>query len=213
MAKIPPLILNPDNPVWQQQEEEQNRQYFFARLFFKTDETVEEFYNRMVIEYTTNGKEGFLKYAPYSLHYFRLLCTQHHWLKRRDAFQKYENKKLFSEMDRIDRESKVEIFKLENEAELIIWKKIIEEDENGNLTPAGAEHWAKAGKTTKDSKNRDLNKPKDINKLDSDVDGKIEVSSEKKVEDGFSEEEWEAIQKATSKSTDEFLEENESQLQ
>ncbi len=200
MSTIPALILK--DPIWEQQEEEQNKQYFFAGLFIRCDDTVEEFYHRMDMEYTSNGKEGFLKYAPYSLTYFRTLCTQHKWIERRVAFQKHRDEKLFAEMDEIDRESKLEIFKYENEAELRIWRRL----SLAELTPAGMEHLAKAGKLTKDSKNRDLGKPKDITKIDADIEADVEGSISEQNIFKYSDEEMQRIQNISNDNED-FLDE------
>ncbi len=200
MAKIPALILQGN--IWEQQENESNRQYFFGRLFIRWDDTVEEFYNRMILEYESNGKKGFLNYVPYTLDYFRLLCTQHKWIERRAAFQRHRDEKLFAEMDEIDRASKLEIFKYENEAEIRIWRRLV----NGELTPAGMEHLAKAGKMTKDSKNRDLGKPKDITKIDADIDAEVENSIIEQNIFKYSDEEMERIQNISNDNED-FLDE------
>lgn len=197
MATIPPLILK--HPIWEQQEDEKARHYFFAGLFIRCEDTVEEFHSRMHLEYTSNGKEGFLKYVPYSLTYFQMLCTQHKWLERREAFQKHENEKLFSEMDKIERASKLEIFELEDKAEIRIWRKLAYADK---ITPAGMEHLAKAGKMTKDSKNRDLGKPKDISKIDADVDAEVETSVGEQNIFKYSPEEMERIQKISNTNED-----------
>ena len=156
----------------------------------------------MILEYESNGKKGFLNYVPYTLDYFRLLCTQHKWIERRAAFQRHRDEKMFAEMDEIDRASKLEIFKYENEAEIRIWRRLV----NGELTPAGMEHLAKAGKMTKDSKNRDLGKPKDITKIDADIDAEVENSIIEQNIFKYSDEEMERIQNISNDNED-FLDE------
>ena len=177
MPKIAPLNLT--SPEWEKQEGENNRQYFFAALFIRSDETVEEFYNRMVVEYSSNGKEGFLEYAPYTLDYFRVLCTQHKWIERRELKKTYELDKIFSELDEIENERKVERFRLKENIEFEALEKLEDKVKyDDKLTGGQFKDYTQGVRNLQDSRNIDREKPTDYSKqkVEAEVEAGVETN-------------------------------------
>lgn len=177
MAKIPPLILS--SPEWEKQEGENNRQYFFASLFIRCDDTVEEFHTRMNHEYTTNGKEGFLSYAPYTLDYFRELCTQHKWIARREAKRTHDINKLFNELDEIENDRKVERFKLKEDIEFKALEKLEDKVKfDDKLTGGQFKDFTQGIRNLQDSRNIDREKPTDYSKqkVEAEVEAGVETN-------------------------------------
>ena len=179
MPKIAPLNLT--SPEWEKQDGESNRQYFFEGLFIRSDETVEEFHSRMVVEYSSNGKKGFLNYAPYSLDYFRVLCTQHKWIERREAKKTYELDKLFNELDEIENNRKVERFKLKESIEFEALEKL-----DDKLTGGQFKDYTQGVRNLQDSRNIDREKPTDYSKQKVEAEVEAGVETNLKVENNKS---------------------------
>lgn len=181
MPKIAPLNLT--SPEWEKQDHESNRQYFFAGLFIRSDETVEEFHSRMVTEYSSKGKEGFLNYAPYSLDYFRVLCTQHKWIGRREAKKTYELDKLFNELDEIENNRKVERFKLKESIEFEALEKLEDKVKyDDKLTGGQFKDYTQGVRNLQDSRNIDREKPTDYSKQKVEAEVEAGVETNLKVE-------------------------------
>lgn len=177
MPKIAPLILS--SPEWEKQEGENNRQYFFARLFMRCDDTVEEFHQRMVTEYSTNGKAGFLNYAPYTLNYFRDLCTQHKWIERREAKQTHDLNKIFNELDEIENARKVERFQLKEDIEYEVLDKLNDKVKyDDKLTGGQFKDFTQGIRNIQDSRNIDREKPTDYSKqkVEAEVEAGVETN-------------------------------------
>ncbi len=177
MAKIAALILS--SPEWEKQEGESNRQYFFAGLFIRSDETVEDFYNRMIAEYKSNGKRGFLKYAPYTLEYFRVLCTQHKWIVRREAKKTHDIDKIFNELDEIENDRKIERFRLKENIEFKALEKLenkVKYDEK--LSGGQFKDFTQGVRNLQDSRNIDREKPTDYSKqkVEAEVEAGVETN-------------------------------------
>ncbi|MBO7444571.1 MAG: hypothetical protein J6T69_07120 [Methanobrevibacter sp.] len=182
MPNLQPLNLT--SPEWEKQEGESNRHYFFAGLFIRSDETVEEFHSRMNEEYVTNGKEGFLDYAPYSLHYFRELCTAHKWIARRELKKTHELDKMFNEMDVIENDRKIERFKLKENIEFEALEKLedkVKFDEK--LTGGQFKDFTQGVRNLQDSRNIDREKPTDYSKQKVEAELKAGVETNMKIED------------------------------
>lgn len=185
MPKIAPLNLT--SPEWEKQDGESNRQYFFAGLFIRSDETVEEFHSRMVVEYSSNGKKGFLNYAPYSLDYFRVLCTQHKWIERREAKKTYELDKLFNELDEIENNRKVERFKLKESIEFEALEKLEDKVKyDDKLTGGQFKDYTQGVRNLQDSRNIDREKPTDYSKQKVEAEVEAGVETNLKVENNKS---------------------------
>lgn len=182
MPKIAPLILT--SPEWEKQEGENNRQYFFAGLFIRSDETVEEFFHRMDTEYSTNGKDGFLDYAPYTLDYFRDLCTQHKWIARRELKKTYHLNKLFNELDEIENDRKVERFRLKENIEFEALEKLEDKVKyDDKLTGGQFKDYTQGVRNLQDSRNIDREKPTDYSKQKVEAEGEFGVETVMNIED------------------------------
>ena len=182
MPKIAPLILS--TPEWEKQEGESNRQYFFAGLFIRCDDTVEEFYNRMVAEYSSNGKKGFLEYAPYTLEYFRVLCTQHKWIARREAKRTHDIDKLFNELDEIENFRKVERFQLKENIEYEALEKLEDKVKyDDRLTGGQFKDYTQGVRNLQDSRNIDREKPTDYSKQKVEAEVEAGVETNMSIED------------------------------
>ena len=177
MPNLQPLNLI--SPEWEKQEGESNRQYFFAGLFIRCDDTVEEFHSRMNQEYITNGKEGFLKYAPYSLDYFRELCTAHKWIARRNIEATHDIEKLFNELDEIENDRKVERFKLKESIEFEALEKLEDKVKyDDKLTGGQFKDYTQGVRNLQDSRNIDREKPTDYSKqkVEAEVEAGVETN-------------------------------------
>ena len=185
MPNLQPLTLL--SPEWEKQEGESNRHYFFAGLFIRCDDTVEEFHSRMNQEYITNGKEGFLKYAPYSLDYFRELCTAHKWIERRNIKGTHDIEKLFNELDEIENERKVERFKLKESIEFEALEKLEDKVKyDDKLTGGQFKDYTQGVRNLQDSRNIDREKPTDYSKQKVEAEGEFGVETNLKVENNKS---------------------------
>lgn len=177
MPKIAPLTLK--SPEWEKQEGESNRHYFFARLFIRSDETVEEFYQRMVNEYSTNGKEGFLDYAPYTLNYFRDVCAQHKWIARRELKKTHDLDKIFNELDEIENDRKIERFRLKESIEFEALEKLEDKVKyDVKLTGGQFKDFTQGVRNLQDSRNIDREKPTDYSKqkVEAEVEAGVETN-------------------------------------
>ncbi len=177
MPNLKPLILS--SPEWEKQEGESNRQYFFAALFIRCDDTVEEFHSRMNREYLTNGKEGFLDYAPYSLNYFRELCTAHKWIARREIKKTHDLDKIFNELDEIENSRKVERFQLKENIEYEALEKLEDKVKYDNsLTGGQFKDYTQGVRNLQDSRNIDREKPTDYSKqkVEAEVEAGVETN-------------------------------------
>ena len=177
-----PLILS--SPEWEKQEAESNRQYFFAGLFIRCDDTVEEFHSRMNQEYITNGKDGFLDYAPYSLPYFRELCTNHHWISRREIKKTHDLNKMFDELDEIENERKVERFRLKESIEFEALEQLEDKVKyDDKLTGGQFKDFTQGVRNLQDSRNIDREKPTDYSKQKVEAEVEAGVETNMSIED------------------------------
>lgn len=177
MPNLDPLILV--SPEWEKQEGESNRHYFFAGLFIRSDETVEEFHSRMYQEYITNGKKGFLDYAPYSLPYFRELCTAHKWIARREIKKTHDLNKIFNELDEIENERKVERFRLKENIEFEALEQLEDKVKyDDKLTGGQFKDFTQGVRNLQDSRNIDREKPTDYSKqkVEAEVEAGVETN-------------------------------------
>ncbi|WP_406532499.1 hypothetical protein [Methanobrevibacter sp.] len=130
-------------------------------------------------EYLTNGKEGFLDYAPYSLNYFRELCTAHKWIARREIKKTHDLDKIFNELDEIENSRKVERFQLKENIEYEALEKLEDKVKYDNsLTGGQFKDYTQGVRNLQDSRNIDREKPTDYSKqkVEAEVEAGVETN-------------------------------------
>ena len=177
MGRLKPLILQGN--IWEKQEDETPKQNYFKNLFIRTgEETVVDFASRINHEYNTNGLDGFLAYKPYTEFYFLELATAHKWLERRDAFQEYNNAKLFSELDVIENDRKIERYSMKEdlEYEALDWLVNRVKGRDIKLTGGQFKDTTQGIRNLQDSRNIDREKPTEYGKQE--FEGKVDAAAE-----------------------------------
>ena len=164
-------------PIYEIQEGEMPKQYYFFRLFCLYIGTIENFADAMVSEWNLNGKQK-LKYKPYTRTTFSTLATNHKWLDRKAAKEVDDIQEIFLEMDRIDKESKIEKFRLQSEARTKNLKLLNERLDSGDIKGSQIESHSKANKNFQDAERTDLEKAVEITDNHHNIEGSIDSTVE-----------------------------------
>ena len=162
-------------PIYEIQEGEMPKQYYYFRLFCLHTGTIEEFADSVEYEWNMNGKQK-LKYKPYTKNTFTNIATLNKWLDRKAAKEVADIDEMFLEMDRIDKESKVEKFRLQSEARTKNLKLLNERLESGEIKGSQIEAHSKANKNFQDAERTDLEKAVEITDNHHNIDAQMDAS-------------------------------------